>query len=114
MERRLLDLNHLASRRGQLPQLRIHGLGHVPRQLLLVIQVVGVGVAVEEEGEHLSGAGAELHGFPRRGTLLRDPPDLGVLERVLRVVLDLVDDARPAPRLVDRIEHGADGVGEER
>ncbi len=79
---RLLDLDHLAPRRRKLPQLEVHGLGHVPRQLLLVVEVVVVVVAVEEEREHLGRARAELDLLARSGALLRDPPDLRVLERI--------------------------------
>src|SRR5262249_61122812 len=101
VECRLLDLDHLAACRRELAQLEVHRLRHVPRQLLLVVQVVVAGVAVEEEGEYLRRAGPELDRLPRRRALLSDPPDLRVLERVLRVVLDLPDDPWPPPRLVD-------------
>src|SRR5262249_10528568 len=70
-------------------------------------------VRVEEEGEDLGRARSELDRLARGGRLLRDPPDLRVLQRVLRVVLDLADDARPAPGLVDRVEHPSARVREE-
>ena len=105
----------LQPRGGELAQLAVHRLGHVPDQLLLVVEIVVGRVAVQEERQHLRRAGAELHRLAgsHRG-LLRDAPDLGVLERVLRIVLHLADHARPAPRLVDRVQHRADGIGEQR
>ena len=55
-----------------------------------------------------------LTGLPdSRGGLLGDAPDLGVFERVLRIVLDLADHPRPAPGLVDRIQHGTDWIGKQ-
>src|ERR1051325_6117452 len=72
-------------------------------------------MAVEKEGKNLGGGGAEFDWLARgdRG-LLRDAPNLGVFERVFWVVLDLPRDARPAPGLVDGIEHCADRIGEQR
>ena len=61
MEGRLLDLDDLAAGGRELAQLVVHRLGHVPDQLLLVVEVVLGGMAVQEEGQHLSRAGAELH-----------------------------------------------------
>ena len=62
-----------------------------------------VGVAVEEDRQHLRRAGPELDRLAGGGAGLGDPPQLGVLERVLRVVLDLADDARPPPRRLDLV-----------
>ena len=60
-------------------------------------------MAVEEDREHLRGAGPELDRLARAGACLCDPPELGVLERIARVVLDLADDARPPPRRLDLV-----------
>ena len=103
MDRRLLDLDHLGPGGRELAQLEVHRGGHVPDQLLLVVEVVLGRVAVEEDREHLRRAGPELDGLARRRAGLGDPPQLGVLERVPRVVLDLADDARPAPRRLDLV-----------
>ena len=103
MDRRLLDLDHLGAGRGELAKLEVHRAGHVPDQLLLVLEVVLGGVAVEEDREHLRRAGPELDRLARARARLGDPPQLGVLERIARVVLDLADDARPAPGRLDLV-----------
>ena len=103
VDRRLLDLDHLRPGGRELAQLEVHRAGHVPDQLLLVVEVVLGGVAVEEDRQHLRRAGPELDGLAGGGAGLGDPPQLRVLERVLRVVLDLADDARPPPRRLDLV-----------
>ena len=97
MDRRLLDLDHLGPGGRQLAKLDVHRAGHVPDQLLLVLEAVLGRMAVEEDREHLRRAGPELDGLAGARAGLGDPPELGVLERIARVVLDLADDARPAP-----------------
>jgi AcrR family transcriptional regulator len=64
-------------------------------------------VAVEEDRQDLRRARPELDRLARGGAGLGDPPELGVLERVLRIVLDLADDARPAPRRLDLVHQRA-------
>ena len=91
----------------ELAQLGVHRRGHVPDELLLVLEVVLGRVAVEEDREHLRRARPELDGLAGRRACLGDPPELGVLERVARVVLDLADDARPAPRRLDLVHQRA-------
>ena len=76
-------------------------------RLLLVLEVVVLGVAVEEDRQHLGRARPELDGLAGRRAGLGDAPELGVLERVARVMLDLADDARPAPRRLDLVHQGA-------
>ena len=103
VDRRLLDLDHLRPGGRELAQLGVHRGRHVPDELLLVVEVVLGRVAVEEDREHLRRAGPELDGLARGRARLGDPPQLGVLERVARVVLDLADHARPAPRRLDLV-----------
>ena len=94
---------------------RFIAVGHVPDELLLIVQVVLGRVAVEEERQHLGRAGAEFDRLARGGgSLLGDAPDLGVFQRVLGVVLDFARHARPAPGLVNGIQHRAHRVGEQR
>src|SRR6185295_20168948 len=80
-----------------------------------VVEIVLRRMTVEEERQHLSRAGAEFHRLAggHRG-LLRDAPDFRVFEWILWIVLDLANDARPAPRRVNGIEHRADGIGKQR
>ena len=51
----------------ELAQLGVHGRRHVPDELLLVVEVVLGRVAVEEDRQHLRGAGPELDRLARRG-----------------------------------------------
>ena len=61
---RLFDLNATAAGVAQGEELLVHGFGHVPDKLFLVVEIVIRRVTVEEESQHLGGARAELHGLP--------------------------------------------------
>ena len=66
-------------------------------------------VDVQEQRHHLRAAGAELDRLARLA--LRDPPELGVVQRA---VLDLVDHVRPAPAGVDLVEQRAGRIVQPR
>ena len=100
MKRWLFDLNAPATAIAQRQQFFVHGLGHVPDDLALVL-VLGR-VNVEEERHHLRTASAKLDGLARLG--LRDAPHFSVIQRP---VLDLVHNMRPAPPGVNLVQQRA-------
>ena len=113
VDRRLLDLDDLRARRGELAKLLVHGRRHVPDQLLLVVAVVRRVWLSRKIDRTCTEHVPNLTGLPEPGACLGDPPQLGVLERVPGVVLDLAHDARPAPRRLDLVHQRAGGKGEQ-
>jgi hypothetical protein len=64
-------------------------------------------VAVEEDRKHLRRAAPELDRLAGGRPRLGDPPELGVLERVTRIVLDLADHPGPSPGRLDLVHQRA-------
>src|SRR5262249_23749687 len=103
----LLDLDAAAPGIAQCEQFLVHRLRHVPDDLALVLVVRRVDI--EEERHDLRAAGADLGRLG--GARLRQPPDLGVIERAM---LDLALDVRPSPSGVDVVEQRAGRIVQPR